>query len=136
MVEELSILTEKQKRAYSLRQKGMTYQKIGEAMGISTPAATAHVKGAERRFREYKSYHDEQKSNDRPAPISLTYGELKLVVEGLGLLQKDMLRKVGGWNVHSDWKGRLPYEAQVLSDVYRRAQTALYGKVMMGGIAE
>lgn len=55
----------------------MTYQKIGEAMGISTPAATAHVKDAERRFREYESYHDEQKSNDRPAQAAL-YGKVMM----------------------------------------------------------
>ena len=136
MVEELSILTEKQKRAYSLRQKRMTYKKIGEAMGISTNAATAHVKAAERRFREYQLYHDKQKSHDRPVELPRTYGELELVMEGLGLLQKDMLNRIGGRNVRSDWKGRLPYEAQILSDVYRKAQAALYGKAIISGITE
>lgn len=57
-------------------------------------------------------------------------------MEGLGLLQKDMLNRIGGRNVRSDWKGRLPYEAQILSDVYRKAQAALYGKAIISGITE
>ena len=133
---DVSVLTERQRMAYTLRRQGLTYAKVGEAMGISTNAATAHVKAAERRFREYQLYHDKQKSNDRPVELPLTYGELELVMEGLGLLQKDMLNRIGGRNVRSDWKGRLPYEAQILSDVYRKAQAALYGKAIISGITE
>ena len=50
---DLSILTERQRMAYLFRRQKMTYKKIGEAMGISTNAASDLIHHAERRFREY-----------------------------------------------------------------------------------
>ena len=79
IIKELSCLTEQQREAYLLREEGLTYQAIGDKMGISTNAARTHVLHAERRFREYTLYHKIEEKNQELADIDLTRGELKVI---------------------------------------------------------
>lgn len=87
---DLSILTEKQRQAWELRQKGLSYRKIGEEMGISTNAATTHVHNAERRFRQWEKYNAIEQQNNEIVPVELTRGEVKLLVLALHTEQQRM----------------------------------------------
>ena len=127
IIKELSCLTEKQREAYLLREEGLTYQAIGDKMGISTNAARTHVLHAERRFREYTLYHKIEEKNQELADIDLTRGELKVIMEALVCLERDIMKTVK-FNVQTDWRGRLPYEAKVVVDAYRKASIAVYGE--------
>lgn len=124
---DISVLTERQRMAYTLRQQGLTYAKVGEAMGISSSGAERNIKAAERRLRECAAYHAWQKRNDEPAELPLTRGELRLVLRGLQMVEKEIGKSVNAWNCRTGWKGRLPYEARILAGVLRRAHTTLYG---------
>lgn len=124
---DLSVLTERQRMAYTLRQQGLTYAKVGEAMGVSSSGAERNIKAAERRLREYAAYHAWQERNDEPVELPLTRGELRLVLRGLQMVENEIAQSVNTWNYRTDWKGRLPYEARILAGVLRRAHTAFYG---------
>lgn len=127
LIKELSCLTEKQREAYLLREEGLTYQAIGDKMGISMNAARNHVLHAERRFREYTLYHKIEERNLEPAQINLTRGELKVILEALVSHEREIMRTTK-FNVQTDWRGRLPYEARVVVDIYRKASIAIYGE--------
>ena len=127
IIKELSCLTEKQREAYLLREEGLTYQAIGDKMGISMNAARTHVLHAERRFREYTLYHKIEERNLEPAQINLTRGELKVILEALVSHEREIMRTTK-FNVQTDWRGRLPYEARVVVDIYRKASIAIYGE--------
>ena len=124
---DVSVLTERQRMAYTLRRQGLTYAKVGEAMGISSSGAERNIKAAERRLRECAAYHAWQKRNDEPAELPLTRGELRLVLCGLQMVEKEIGKAVTAGNCRPDWKGHLPYEARILAGGLRRAHTALYG---------
>lgn len=127
IIKDLSCLTEKQRTAYELREQGLTFKAIGEEMGITQTAARNHVHNAERRFREYTAYHRIEQRNLEPLPIDLTRGEVKIILSALQLLERDMMKNAV-YNVKSDWRGRLPYEALVASGLYRKVNVALYGE--------
>ena len=127
LIKELSCLTEKQREAYLLREEGLTYQAIGDKMGISMNAARNHVLHAERRFREYTLYHKIEERNLEPAQINLTRGELKVILEALVSHEREIMRTTK-FNVQTDWRGHLPYEARVVVDIYRKASIAIYGE--------
>lgn len=127
IIKDLSCLTEKQRTAYELREQGLTFKAIGEEMGITQTAARNHVHNADRRFREYTAYHRIEQRNLEPLPIDLTRGEVKIILSALQLLERDMMKNAV-YNVKSDWRGRLPYEALVASGLYRKVNVALYGE--------
>ena len=127
LIKELSCLTEKQREAYLLREEGLTYQAIGDKMGLTANAARNHVFHAERRFREYTLYHKIEEKNQELASIDLTRGEVKVIMEALVSLERDIMKSVK-FNVQTDWRGRLPYEARIVVDIYRKASIAIYGE--------
>lgn len=127
---DLSILTEKQRQAWELRQKGLSYRKIGEKMGISTNAATTHVHNAERRFRQWEKYNAIEQQNNEIVPVELTRGEVKLLVLALHTEQQRM-QKDAHYNIHTDWKGRLPYESRIISGLSEKLQLAVYQQVIL-----
>lgn len=127
IIKDPSCLTEKQRIAYALREEGLTFQAIADKMGISVSAARNHVRHAERRFREYTVYHRIEQRNLEPLPIDLTRGEVKIILSALQLLERDMMKNAV-FNVKSDWRGRLPYEAVIASGLYRKVNVALYGE--------
>lgn len=127
---DLSILTDKQRQAWELRQKGLSYRKIGEEMGISTNAATAHVHNAERRFREWERYNAIEEKNNEVVPVELTRGEIKLLVQALHSHEHRMLQDAN-YNIRTDWKGRLPYESRIISGLSEKLQLAVYQQVIL-----
>lgn len=127
LIKELSCLTEKQREAYLLREDGLTYQAIGDKMGISMNAARNHVLHAERRFREYTLYHKIEERNLEPAQIELTRGEVKVILEALVSHEREIMRTTK-FNVQTDWRGHLPYEAKIVVDIYRKACISIYGE--------
>ncbi len=118
-IEDLSFLTERQQQVVALRRKGLSYAKIGEQLGFCSNAARTHYANAERRAREYKRYNAIQERNKELADFPITRGELKLILDALSLLE---IKLEGGHRfVGSDWKGRLPYEYDIVKDIQRRA---------------
>ena len=127
LIKDPSCLTEKQRIAYELREQGLTYQAIADKMGVTITSARNHVRNAERRFREYTIYHRIEQRNLEPLPLDLTRGEVKMIIDALQLLERDMMKKAV-FNVTTDWRGRLPYDATILTELYRKAVIAVYGE--------
>lgn len=124
--EALSALTDKQRRAYELRQGGLTYKKVGEQMGITANAARQNFKGAERRLREYARYRHVQERNNEPVDFPLTRGELKMIIEGLRKERRAMTKHLQ-MSSRADWRNNLPYTARILTDLLARAEIEIYG---------
>ena len=136
MENDLSILTERQREVYLLRQQGMTCKYIGEELHLSVSAVSLHLRNAQRRFRQYQAFQEEKKRDGQTVAFSISRIELALIIEGLVLLGGKMHREIGGRNIRSDWQGRMPYRALAADALLTRAQLALYGKVIHTGILE
>lgn len=112
------------KQVVELRRKGLSFAKIAEQLGFSGNAARTHYANAERRGRGYKRYHNIQERNKENANFPITRGELKLMLEALSLLE---IKLEGNHRfVDSDWKGRLPYEYDIVKELQQRAHDCLY----------
>ena len=57
----------------------------------------------------------------------MTRGEVKLIMEALRSLEREYEKSVVK-NVKSDWRGKLPYESNVIADLYDRMQEVIYGR--------
>jgi len=117
--EILSILTDQQRIARTLRERGMTYRQIGETMEITENAARTYCRLAAQRLREYEAYHRPCWRNDEPVEFSVTRGELKLMRSGLWELASVQERRVHR-NFRTDWLSRLPYEHQLITELAER----------------
>lgn len=124
---KLDALTPKQRTAVQLKEKGLTIKQVAAAMGVTYNAAREHLRHAERRFREYEEYMAVEKRNLEPADLQLTRGEVKLIMEALRSLEREYEKSVVK-NVKSDWRGKLPYESNVIADLYDRMQEVIYGR--------
>ena len=124
---KLDALTPKQRTAVQLKEKGLTIKQVAAAMGVTYNAAREHLRHAERRFREYEEYMAVEKRNLEPADLQLTRGEVKLIMEALRFLEREYEKSVVK-NVKSDWRGKLPYESNVIADLYDRMQEVIYGR--------
>lgn len=124
--EDTSALTAKQRKAYELRQRGLTFQKIGEQMGITGNAARENYRGAERRLRDFSRYQSIQERNNESVDFPLTRGELKIIIEGLRKEESAMISHLH-MNSQADWRNNLPYTARILRDLLARAEIEIYG---------
>lgn len=131
----LEILTEKQKVAWTLREQGMTIKTIAAEMGISTTGVTSHIHHAERRFREYERHLAHQEANKKVADITLTRGDCSLLVNALLAYEAKLIHDAH-YNVKTDWRGRLPYEAQLIQPLSEKLQLCVYGHVIFHSILE
>ena len=127
IIKEVSCLTKRQREVFELREQGLTYKAIADQLGINVSGARQHYINAERRFREYTRYHKIAEQNLEIAPIELTRGEVKVIAEALRVLERDMM-KTAVFNVNSAWQDRLPYEAKIVVDIYKKAHTVIYGE--------
>ena len=94
--QNLSILTERQRQVYLLRQQKLTFAQIGEQLGISAASAGTTYHAAHRRLRDAAILHDAPSEHDtRPVDFPLTRGELEAIAGALFLLQREMCRKAG-----------------------------------------
>lgn len=132
MEDKIEILTEKQRVAWELRNKGLTFKKIAEEMGVTVSAATEHVHKAERRFREYERYQAAKERNNEVIQIELTRGECKLLIDAISEYERVLMKSKHVANA-IDLFGSLPYEAQLLPDLYERLQMIAYGRVFSQG---
>lgn len=126
MEKELSVLTEKQRMAYTLRERHLTYRQIAEAMGVTASCAAQHVRHAERRLREYAAYCGARERNQERVFFPLTRGELRLIQSGLDLLARE-LRRGTPMRSGSDYLGRLSCDARTVAELIERARRTLYG---------
>lgn len=129
MEQDLSILTERQKTAWELREQGLTYAAIAKEMGITSSAVRTHIVNAERRFREYEYFNDAKEKNAELLNLDLTRGEVKLLVDALLKFEKELLAEAH-LNVKTDWKGRIPYRGQVAVNLLYKLQEAAYGQIL------
>lgn len=134
MEKDLSILTEKQRIAYLLREQGLTYKSIGKKMGISASAAQQNVKGAEQRFYEYEKYHAQQERDKQPIDFPLTRGELNEILAAVRMLEWDLIRQ--STNFRRGWGERLTYRCQVVNALSKRIQIALCGRVVYSSLVD
>ena len=118
------MLSDRQRQAYELREQRLTYQKIGEQMGISAGSASQAVHLAQHRLREYEAFCRWKEENSVSVNFPLTRGELTLLLDGARNLRLHMLRHAARW-ARTDWVGRLPYEFDLLEEVIGRASAAL-----------
>lgn len=122
MNKDLSFLTDKQRTAYILRQKGKKYREVAADMNITEGTARQHYISAERRIREYERYNDAKNRNKIPLHLDITLGELKLIIIALNKLKFSTERSINH-NIKSDWQGKLPYEYTILEDLLKQLQT-------------
>ena len=123
----LSVLSDRQREVWELYEQGKNRSQIAKLLGISYSVVADHIRHVERRFREYDHYCAVEERNKEPVSLSLTRGEVKIIIEALALyereLEQDIMRRTG-----DDWIGKLPYESQIVADLYDKAQTVIYGK--------
>ena len=124
MKKDFSCLSSRQKQAYKLRQRGLTYQKIAETMQITKSGARSLVISAGRRLREQENYLEQSKKNNEPVAFPVTRGELKLIEEGLYRLAREISKKHNTSNVKTNRLDNLPYEAQLIDSLIQRAEQA------------
>lgn len=126
----LSVLSDRQREVWELYEQGKNRSQIAKLLGISPSVVADHIRHVERRFREYDHYCAVEERNKEPASLSLTRGEVKIIIEALALyereLERDTVRRTG-----DDWIGKLPYECQIVADLYDKAQTVIYGKPIL-----
>lgn len=132
MERNLEILSAKQRTAWELREKGFSFKKIAEEMGITPPAASELVHRAERRFREYEQYQNVLARNNETIDITITRGECKLLIDAVGEYERALMRSKRVANAR-DLYGDLPYEAQLLPPLYYKLQELIYGRVILQG---
>lgn len=122
---DLSILTDQQRKAYLLRQEGLTFQKVADAMGLkSLERARQLVNNAERRFREYDAYHAYKARNNEPVDFPLTRGELKIISEALTHME---IREMGKRHAsQTSWRDHAAYEFQILEALRDRLESVIY----------
>lgn len=123
---DLSLLTEKQRAAYSLRMQGLSYKQIAEKLGITASGVTQNIQHAERRLREYERYQRMCRKDQKPVAFPLTRADLLLIENGLGLLEQE-LRKSTARRADTDWKGRLLYQSQLIEALRKRMRAVLFG---------
>ena len=96
MDQNLSILTERQRQVYLLRQQKLTFAQIGEQLGISAASAGTAYHAAHRRLRDAAILLDAPPLTDtRPVDFPLTRSELEAIAGALSLLHREMCRKAG-----------------------------------------
>ena len=127
IIRDVSCLTNRQREAYKLRAQGLTYQAIGEQLGITMNAARQLCIHAERRFCEYTRYQKIAERNLESVTMDFTRGELKIIMEALTHMERAMSSHAI-FKVNSMWEERLPYEARIIVDVYRKAAKVIYGE--------
>lgn len=124
----LRILTQRQRRAWLLREQGLTYAQIGQEMGISQASARSLVRSAENRLRECEQYHCAEERNDDAFLIGVTAGECKLLIECIKQYEQKLYRGARGQS-NPDWREGVPYTAQLLPELLNKLQMLAIGRV-------
>ena len=95
---------------------GYSQEEIAEKINAPASRVTSCLKHAKRKIVEYESYHAPGANNDAPLDFPMTAGELRLVLEGLDILKRDMESDVHR-RLGTDWQGCLPYSYQIADDL-------------------
>ena len=87
------IPNEKQREIYLLRQRGMKFKKIAEQLGISASTASLYYKRAENIVMLTEWYQKKIAEFDEPSDITLTKGDVGVMLDALLLLERAQLRR-------------------------------------------
>lgn len=123
---KFEILSEKQKRVWTLHEQGMSMAAISRELGVSYSAVREVMRRIDRKFREYDNYKAIEEKDKTTIFFPLTRGEGKIIMEALRWYCFDLERRN---YTRNDWRGGLPYKCDLIADLYERAQMAVYGKV-------
>ena len=87
------IPNEKQRQIYLLRQQGMKFKEIAEQLGISASTASLYYKRAENIVMLTEWYQKKIAEFDEPSDITLTKGDVGVMLDALLLLERAQLRR-------------------------------------------
>ena len=87
------IPNEKQREIYLLRQRGMKFKEIAEQLGISASTASLYYKRAENIVMLTEWYQKKIAEFDEPSDITLTKGDVGVMLDALLLLERAQLRR-------------------------------------------
>lgn len=87
------ISNEKQREIYLLRQRGMKFKEIAEQLGISASTASLYYKRAENIVMLTEWYQKKIAEFDEPSDITLTKGDVGVMLDALLLLERAQLRR-------------------------------------------
>ena len=87
------ISNEKQREIYLLRQQGMKFKEIAEQLGISASTASLYYKRAENIVMLTEWYQKKIAEFDEPSDITLTKGDVGVMLDALLLLERARLRR-------------------------------------------
>ena len=87
------IPNEKQREIYLLRQRGMKFKEIAEQLGISASTASLYYKRAENIVMLTEWYQKKIAEFDEPSDITLTKGDVGVMLDALLLLERARLRR-------------------------------------------
>lgn len=122
---EMSILTDRQREAWALKEQGYNYGQIALEMGITYNGARNHIKNAERRFEQYEQYLKYIEWDKKTVDIQLTKGDLKIILKGMLLLEKQY-QKEAAMNIRNDWRGRLPFEYSLFAKLHEKLRYLIH----------
>ena len=87
------ILDEKQREIFVLKQQGLTYKKIAEKVGLSASTVSLYYKRAERIVTLTEWYQHKNAEFDEPSGVTLTKGDVRVMLDALLLLERTLLRR-------------------------------------------
>ncbi|MCI9507930.1 MAG: hypothetical protein HFF62_15440 [Oscillospiraceae bacterium] len=122
--EKLDVLSERQQDVWVLYAQGESRQRIAEKLSISPSAVTAHLRHADRRFREHDRYCAALERNQEAAFLPVTRGEVKIIIKALKLYEQE-LERGHSFNIRTDFTGKLPWETQIVANLCEKAQAAI-----------
>lgn len=118
---ELSVLTERQRKIYLLRNKGATLSQIADTVGITQEGVRATYNRAKNRVWKYRENLAEGGAGGNSIELTLTRGELDLIIEALLLLEKDLRHRAGYIYREMDGSENCPYRIRAAKRLRNRA---------------
>lgn len=128
---DLSVLTERQRTAYMLKESGMSVKKIGEEMGITPSAVRQLLQYAERRLQQVDIMKQRIEENVVPVDFPLTRADLLVILSGLQCYTNELMRKEHRRSAHG-----LERELPLAIDLTKRIKIELYGKSDITNVVE
>lgn len=120
---DLSVLTEKQRQAFLMKQKGLTFAQMGKEMGTTAHSARQLFMNAERRLKAHEEYVDQLAKDSEKIELPITIGELKIIIEALEMLH--FQRRPWAKDNSKDWIARKQHQFLLLDGLLQRFQNML-----------
>lgn len=123
MKANLDILTKRQEEAYLLHQRGLSYEGIAAATGITPAAARHRVASAKKKLQEAQN----SPLRAMPVDLELSDGEFEVILAALRQAYYRMIAHSGAQPFAE--QQRDPYDAYYIKRLYNRLQIISYGSI-------